>query len=589
MDDPKLQDYIAVIRRQRRVVLAALLVSLAVAAALSFLQTPRYRAEAELMLRPSMSEQLLVDRAGQVRSARDSERELNNEIERIESRAVRDAVAERYDGPLDVDDVAAEAPASDSTDVVLVHVTATDRAAAAELVNLYAETYVEVRRQSQIDELLAASEDIQSRLDSLREEIAEVSQPLDEIEARIAALPADSPERARLEDQRTAVLQEVLPQLSPLQSREASFRAQLEQLEATQDLTRTGGATILTAAEEPTTPVAPRPLTNLVVGGLVGLVAGIALAFLRDHLDDSVGSKEECEQVTSLPTLGVIPEVDDPGRTGELPTVVDPLAPSAEAYRLLRTSVRFLGVESEVTTVLVTSPAASEGKTVTAANLAVVLAQSGERVLLVGADLRRPRTHELFGARQAPGLTTVLLEDADPGAATFAVEEVPGLHVMPPGPTPPNPAELLDSQRARDLLEALAHTYDRVVVDSPPVLPVTDAQVLSRSADAVLLVIAFRETSRRGLGRALELLGQVAAPVVGTVLNLVPAEETYGGTPYRYEAYRSRSERRRRRQQAAAPEAGNGAPKHAANRRIVLRPGSAPARTGPAPHDPADT
>lgn len=590
MDDPKLQDYIAVIRRRRRVVLAALLVSLAAAAAISFLQTPRYRAEAELMLRPSMSEQLLVDRAGQVRSARESERELNNEIERIESQSVRDAVAERYDGPLDVDDVEADAPASESTDVVLVHVTATDRAAAAELVNLYAETYVEVRRQSQIDELLAASEDIQSRLDSLREEIAEVSQPLDDINARIAALPADSPERARLEDQRVTVLQEVLPQLSPLQSREASFRAQLEQLEATQDLTRTGGATILTAAEEPTTPVAPRPLTNLLVGGFVGLVAGIALAFLRDHLDDSVGSKEECEQVTSLPTLGVIPEVDDPARTGELPTVVDSLAPSAEAYRLLRTSVRFLGIESDVTTILVTSPAASEGKTVTAANLAVVLAQSGERVLLVGADLRRPRTHELFGARQTPGLTTVLLEDADPGAATFAVEEVPGLHVMPPGPTPPNPAELLDSQRARDLLEALARTYDRVVVDSPPVLPVTDAQVLSRSADAVLLVVALRETSRRGLGRAMELLGQVAAPVVGTVLNLVPTEETYGGTPYRYEAYRSRSERRRRRRpDPPTPEPGNGAPKHAANRRIVLRPGSAPARTGPAPHDPADT
>src|SRR5690606_37666934 len=179
MDDPKLQDYIAVIRRRRRVVLAALLVSLAAAAAISFLQTPRYRAEAELMLRPSMSEQLLVDRAGQVRSARESERELNNEIERIESQSVRDAVAERYDGPLDVDDVEADAPASESTDVVLVHVTATDRAAAAELVNLYAETYVEVRRQSQIDELLAASEDIQSRLDSLREEIAEASQPLD--------------------------------------------------------------------------------------------------------------------------------------------------------------------------------------------------------------------------------------------------------------------------------------------------------------------------------------------------------------------------------------------------------------------------
>ena len=223
-------------------------------------------------------------------------------------------------------------------------------------------------------------------------------------------------------------------------------------------------------------------------------------------------------------------------------------SPDSEAYRLLRTSVKFLSLDAPVRTVLVTSPAASEGKTITTANLATVLAQGGERVLLVGADLRRPRLHELFGAPLSPGLTTVLLGEASPEASVYAVDDVPGLHLMPPGPPPPNPAELLDSTRARDLFATLATRYDAVIVDSPPVLPVTDAQVLARAADAALLVVAYRETSRRGLTRAIELLGQVDAPLVGTVLNVVPANEAYGGQPYRYEVYRSRSERRRQRE-----------------------------------------
>jgi Mrp family chromosome partitioning ATPase len=174
-------------------------------------------------------------------------------------------------------------------------------------------------------------------------------------------------------------------------------------------------------------------------------------------------------------------------------------------------------------------------------------------------------------------LTNVLLGELLPESAIYAVEELPGLHLLPPGPPPPNPAELLDSVRARDLIAALAGRYDTVVIDSPPLLPVTDAQVLSRAVDAVLLVVAHRESSRRGLHRAVELLGQVDAPVVGTVLNLVPASEGYGGAPYRYETYKSRSERRRRREAPGAAVAVP--PGH------LTRPG-APAHSAPVPVPP---
>ena len=176
MDEPSLQDYIAVLRRRRRVVALAVIVAVAIALGLSLLMTPTYRARSELLLQRTANEEILVDELGQARSGADAERELNDEIELIESQAVRDAVAEKYDGPLDVDDVTASASASDSNSVVNVDVSATKPAAAAELANLYVDTYTDFRRERRLDELLSASEEIQSRLDALRQQIAEVSQ-----------------------------------------------------------------------------------------------------------------------------------------------------------------------------------------------------------------------------------------------------------------------------------------------------------------------------------------------------------------------------------------------------------------------------
>ena len=232
--------------------------------------------------------------------------------------------------------------------------------------------------------------------------------------------------------------------------------------------------------------------------------------------------------------------------------IEEPHAPTSEAYRLLRTSVRFLGIDSPLRTILVTSAAASEGKTVTAANLAATLAQTGERVLLISADLRRPRLHELFGAPMSPGLTTVLLGDTGLEAAVYTVEEVPGLHLLPPGSPPPNPAELLDSVRGREVLASYAERYDVGGRRLPAGAPGHRRRPSCREqADAVLLVVAYRSTSRRSLARTVEVLHQVDAPLVGTVVNRVPADEGYGGQGYRYDTYRSRGERRRVKRAAA--------------------------------------
>ena len=337
--------------------------------------------------------------------------------------------------------------------------------------NLYVDSYITTRRDRRLEELLRASEEIQTRLDALRQQIAEVSRPLDEINAQVAAAPAGSPSGSSSRTNGSRSSRRSFPSSHRSRAGRARSSGQLSQLELSQDLTQLGGVEVLAAAEEPSSPVSPKTVMNVVIGGLIGLLGGVVLAFVIDRLDDSVRSKETVEQITGLPTLGVIPRAADESSPIDLVGIEHPSSAASEAYRLLRTSVRFLGLDTPMRTLLVTSAAASEGKTVTAANLAIALAQGGEQVLLVGADLRRPRVHELFGAPQSPGLTSALLGEATAESTAYVIEEVPGLHLMPPGPTPPNPAELLDSARTHELFEWLATRYDRVVVDSPRSCP----------------------------------------------------------------------------------------------------------------------
>jgi capsular exopolysaccharide synthesis family protein len=204
---------------------------------------------------------------------------------------------------------------------------------------------------------------------------------------------------------------------------------------------------------------------------------------------------------------------------------------AAEAYRSLRTSIQFLALDQPVRLLQITSPRTAEGKTTTVANLAITLAAAGQKVIAVDCDLRRSRLHEVFGMSNKVGFTSVLMGEIPLSVALQRVEGSEGLFLLASGQRPPNPAELLSSARNKDVFSALGNLADIVLVDSPPVLPVTDASLISTQVDATLVVVSAGLTTAKDLARALETLGQVDAPVTGAVLNTVPVNAGYR---YRY-------------------------------------------------------
>jgi succinoglycan biosynthesis transport protein ExoP len=260
-----------------------------------------------------------------------------------------------------------------------------------------------------------------------------------------------------------------------------------------------------------------------VIGGVLGLLVGIALALLLEYFDDRVRDRARLEETTDarVPVLAEIPLVRSWKKSshGDVVSALAPWSPASEAFRALRTSVLFLSVGREISSIQVTSANEGEGKTTVAAHLAVAIARAGRRVVVVGGDLRRPRLHEFFGVSNEVGLTSVLLGDVKLNDALQCPTDEPYIAVLPSGPRPPNPSELLSTPRVRHVMTSLADAADILVVDSPPVLPVTDALVIAGLVDATILVASAESSSRRTVARACLMLQQVDAPLAGTVLN----------------------------------------------------------------------
>ena len=262
----------------------------------------------------------------------------------------------------------------------------------------------------------------------------------------------------------------------------------------------------------------------------MGVILGVGLAFLRDRLDDKVKSLSDVEESSGgLPILGTIPMVES-WRKGSAPHVAfreDAESVVSEAYRTLRTSIQFLGIDTTQRVIGITSSTPDEGKSTAAANLAVSFARAGQRVVVVSCDFRRPRLHLFFNLDNEVGATSVLLGQATISDALRTVSVEPNLRLLASGPLPPNPAEILSLDRVRQLIDVLTTNADVVLLDCPPVLPVTDTLLISRLCDSLLVITVAAGTKKGDLRRTYELLAQVQAPVRGTVVNQIPKRGAY--------------------------------------------------------------
>ncbi len=293
--------------------------------------------------------------------------------------------------------------------------------------------------------------------------------------------------------------------------------------------------TIVEPAELPAEPVGAGTLRTLAVVAAVSLVLAAGVAYLLSYLDDTLKDPNDVQRALGLTTLGMVPTVEGGADRQEVVMLAEKHSAATEAYRVLRTNLQFAAVDHPLRTLLVTSPAPSEGKSVTAANLAVALAQAGRRVIIVDADLHRPRVHRLFGLSNNEGLTSAVLAEQLTVDGLLKATRVPGLQVLTSGPIPPNPTELVGSARMRDMLGLLSAQADVVVVDSPPVVILADAAVLATQVDGALLVLEAAQTRRDVAQRAVEQLRGVKAHVVGALLNRVPMRGS--GYYYYYHYY----------------------------------------------------
>jgi non-specific protein-tyrosine kinase len=381
----------------------------------------------------------------------------------------------------------------DDADVITVTVDSGDPQTAATLANAYVDAYIDVKREQAVDGMVAASSELQSKISELQAQI-------DALDRQIDARSTDDDSGAEA-NRRTLVDQQAL------------FRQRIDQLQVDAALSE-GNAELVQPAFAPLDPIRPTPVRAAVLASIVGLLLGLVAAFFVDHLDDSIRSGDDLMRLrTDLPVLATVPNVT--GRDNRPLSISAPDSPAVERYRHLRTNVQFLGIERKMRSIQVTSTRPGEGKTTTAANLAVVLSQTGANVVLVDADLRKPDLHRMFAVDGSNGLTNNLAGDP----MELTIQRITDqLCVIVGGPIPPNPSELLSGRRMDAFAEELAARFDYVIFDSAPLLAVSDAAALARHVDGVLLVAESKRVSLPQLRESLATLDRVGARLLGIVI-----------------------------------------------------------------------
>lgn len=504
-----LRRLIAVARAWFPLMVAATLLAGATAFAVSSLQAKEYEGQTTLIVGQSLSAanpdytQLLVAQG------------LSETYASIaETRPILDGVIEALGLTDDADTLAArlEINTRPDTSFLVIKARDTDPVLAAAIANEVGNQLIEASPAIQGVE----QSDLQA---SLEQDLEAIRSLIESTQARYRSL-VDLQERTPAQE----------TQLSELENRLVNLRATYV---AILGYTSGGASNILAVIEPaapPTKPVAPTVLLNTLLAAVLGLLVVAGIAFVAAQLDDTIKDADTVREVAGMSSLGTIAQMrGDHGQSEiyRMVTLLYPRSITAEAYRSLRVNVEFASLDVPLQTLLVTSAVPGEGKSVTASNLAVVFAQAGRRVLLVDADLRWPSAHKHFDLPNVRGLTTLLRGEVIDPADVAQQTEQPNLRVLTTGPLPPNPAEQLGSHRMQAVVAMLRNSADIVVFDSPPLLAVADAAVLSAFADGTLLVIDAGKSRRRQVEIASGMLTRAGAKILGAVLNRVRVTDSF--------------------------------------------------------------
>lgn len=420
------------------------------------------------------------------------------------------------------------------TQIIVLHVEDPNPALAAAIANRLPQVFIEqndLQQQRRFEE----------SLNTFETQIATVQSEIDGIQAKLQDFKSR-------EDRGEELLTAEQAQRASLETSLAQYRGSLADLLRSRDEVKRSAAlsgdtiVVVEPAEVPTHSIRPRVLLNTVIAlGLAALLM-VIVAFMIEYLDDTVRLPDDAARVTGLPALGSLVQHRNHTAQRQLITMRSPKSPFSEGYRTLRTNIQFSSLDRPLHTLMVTSASPGEGKSTTVSNLAIVMAQSGKRTILIDTDLRRPVLHEIFDVPNNVGVTSALLlpRDADL-APLLQPTSVENLSLLTSGPQPPNPSELLGSHRMTELVQQLGQLGDVLLFDSPPVLAVTDAAVLSRLMDGVLLVVESGKTREGAAKRAAQELAKVNAHVLGIAVNRLSARLA-GSNYYYYDYYRQDSD-----------------------------------------------
>jgi capsular exopolysaccharide synthesis family protein len=505
-----LRGYLTVLRRHKWTILLVTAVAVLAALIFSFQQTPIYASTAKIAVTPPTVNQTLDNVPITTLVNMETEREIAASV------SVAEIVDTELETPFTPDELLEELDVGVPTNSQILEITYShpDPIVAQQIAQAFADGYLEFKSDE-------ARRDYTRLRSDILGDIEEIQANLQEAQAAFETAEEGSDESFRAQTN-IAVYRDQI----------TSLRTQLGPL----SVIDIDPGLVFQDADLPEEPASPNHYVNGGLALFVGLALGVGLAFLRERLDDRLQGREDLEEAIGAPTLAIVPAVEGWRKRdhAELSALTTPKGTAAEAYRTLRTNVLFMAKDGDIKTIAVTSPSMDEGKSTTAANLAVSLAQADKRVMVVSGDLRKPRLHRFYGLNNDIGVTSVLLGRAALSDAVQRPLGVRSLRVIASGPVPTNPSELLVSERMDAFLDQLREVADFVVLDTPPVLAVADALILAPKVDAVVIVADAAATTRGAVRHLREQLAQVGGNVVGGVFNnFDPARAKYYSPYYR--------------------------------------------------------